>query len=174
VDPDTAELLVRGDTVFQEYWGRPEQTKKEFNAEGWFTTGDAVVLDEVEVTRPDGTKEMVQSYKITGRMSVDILKSGGYKISALDVEATLLEHPLVAEVAVVGVADLEYGQKVAAIVALHDRDPKATLELPELRAWAKERMAGYKCPSVLRVLPSIPRNAMGKVNKKALILDLFP
>lgn len=145
------EIQVRGPGVFLEYWGQPEATSAAFQ-EGWFRTGDTAVLE-------DG------SYRILGRTSLDILKSGGYKISALEVEEALREHPAVAECAVVGIEDPEWGQRVAAAVVPREG---RSLELAELRAWARERLAAYKLPSRLLLLPELPRNAMGKVNKPAL------
>lgn len=113
-------------------------------------------------------------YRILGRTSVDIIKSGGYKISALDVERYLLEHPQIAEVAVVGVPDITWGQKVAAIVVLRRQDDKCpSLTLDDLRTWSKDRLPSYQVPTALRIIPTMPRNALGKVNKKELIADLF-
>ena len=100
------------------------------------------------------------SYRILGRESIDIIKTGGYKVSALEIEEVLREHPAIAECAVVGVADDEWGQRVAAAVVLR---PATTLDLEALRAWAKERLAPYKVPTLLRVVDELPRNAMGKV-----------
>lgn len=114
------------------------------------------------------------AYRILGRTSVDIIKSGGYKISALEIERHLLEHPLIAEVAVVGVADITWGQKVAAIVVLRQQEKSAAFSLDDLRQWAKSRLPPYQLPTALRVVKSIPRNALGKVNKKELVADLFP
>jgi len=114
------------------------------------------------------------TYRILGRTSVDIIKSGGYKISSLDIERHLLEHPLIAEVAVVGVSDITWGQKIAAVVVLQSSlENKASLTLDELRAWSKQRLPSYQLPTELRIIDAIPRNALGKVNKKALVADLF-
>jgi malonyl-CoA/methylmalonyl-CoA synthetase len=104
-------------------------------------------------------------FRILGRESVDILKTGGYKVSALEIEEVLREHPAIRECAVVGVVDAEWGQRVAAVVVLH---PGAALEVEALRAWGKERLAPYKVPTLLRALPELPRNAMGKVTKPEL------
>ncbi len=100
---EAGELRVKGPAVFKEYWKKPKATSETFDEEGWFKTGDvATVLNGY--------------YKILGRASVDIIKSGGYKISALDIERELLEHPDISECAVVGVEDEEWGQKIVAIV----------------------------------------------------------
>ena len=109
-------------------------------------------------------------YRILGRTSVDIIKSGGYKISALDVERHLLAHNNIAECAVVGAPDVTWGQRVAAIVVLRNG---GGLTLSELRMWARDFMAPYMIPTELRVVDIIPRNAMGKINKKQLLKDIF-
>lgn len=110
-------------------------------------------------------------FKIYGRTSVDVIKSGGYKISALDVERHLLTHENIADVAVVGVPDMTWGQRVAAVVAL--KDPSQPLELGDLRKWAKAVMPPYQVPSVLKLVDIMPRNVMGKVNKKDLQNTVF-
>lgn len=160
--PDGApgELRVRGETVFLEYWDRPEATREAFD-DGWFRTGDQAVLEN-------------GAYRILGRTSVDILKTGGYKVSALEIEEALREHPAIAECAVVGVPDPEWGERVcAAIVPTAGKDTvgedeAGSLSLEELRDWARERLAPYKLPSRLMVVDALPRNAMGKVTKAAL------
>jgi len=97
---EEGELLISGPNVFQEYLNKPEATKKEFTEDGWFKTGDTAKVEN-------------GIFKILGRTSVDIIKSGGYKISALDVERILLTHQNIQDIAVVGVEDLTWGQKVA-------------------------------------------------------------
>ncbi len=146
-----SELEVRGPGVFLEYWRRPQETREAFH-EGWFRTGDVAVVE-------DG------SYRLLGRSNVDIIKTGGYKVSALEIEETIREHPAVADCAVTGVKDDEWGERVAANVELR---PGATLTLDELQAWTRPRLAPYKLPRDLRVLDALPRNAMGKVVKTAL------
>jgi len=145
------EIEVLGPNVFAEYWGKPEATRDAFR-DGWFRTGDTAVLEN-------------GAYRILGRSNVDILKTGGHKVSALEVEETLREHPGIAECAVVGVPDPEWGERIA--VAIVTRNGRV-LELEELRAWAKERIAAHKVPSRLLVLQALPRNAMGKVTKPAI------
>jgi malonyl-CoA/methylmalonyl-CoA synthetase len=158
VPPGTpGEIEVRGGNVFLEYWGRPDATRDAFR-EGWFRTGDVAALEG-------------GAYRILGRTSVDIIKTGGYKVSALEIEEVLRSHPAVAECAVVGVADPEWGERVSAAVELR---PGASLELETLKGWAKEQLAPYKIPRALRVVQALPRNAMGKVTKPdvaALFLD---
>ena len=96
------EIEVRGESVFREYWARPDATRDAFR-DGWFRTGDVAVVE-------DG------AYRILGRQSVDIIKTGGYKVSALEIEDVLREHPDVRECAVVGVPDDEWGERVAAAI----------------------------------------------------------
>jgi malonyl-CoA/methylmalonyl-CoA synthetase len=149
------EIEVRGPSVFAEYWGKPDATREAF-PKGWFRTGDTAVLEN-------------GSYRILGRTSVDILKTGGHKVSALEIEEALREHPAVAECAVVGVPDPEWGERVGAAVVLNQGD---TLDLASFRAWGKELLATHKLPSRLLVVDSLPRNAMGKVVKPAVV-ELF-
>ena len=101
---------------------------------------------------------------------MDIIKSGGYKISALDIERHLLAHEDITDAAVLGLPDITWGQKVAAVLVLRDG---AKLELTELRDWCSSRMPSYHLPTVLRILPAMPRNAMGKVNKKDIQTTIF-
>mmetsp|Transcript_38014 Transcript_38014/g.103723 ORF Transcript_38014/g.103723 Transcript_38014/m.103723 type:complete len:388 (+) Transcript_38014:128-1291(+) len=161
-DGETGELRLKGPGIFAEYFNNPEATEKEFDEDGWFKTGDIVQRSMDEEGSP---------YKICGRASVDIIKSGGYKISALDVEREILEHPSIGEVAVVGLEDDTWGEKVVAIVGLAEGAEELTLA--ELREFCGG-MAAYKLPTVLKIMPDgIPRNAMGKVNKKSLKKELF-
>jgi len=148
---EAGELLVKGPAVFSEYWQRPEETAKSFR-DGWFITGDVAVVQ-------DG------AWRLLGRKSADIIKTGGYKVSALEIEDVLLTHPAVAECAVVGVEDPEWGERVAAALVLA---PDQELGLEALRAWSKERLAPYKAPSLMLPLDQLPRNAMGKVTKPAV------
>ena len=123
------EIEIRGPAVFLEYWGKPEETKKSFR-DGWFLTGD-VAVEENGI------------YRILGRSSVDIIKTGGYKVSALEIEEVLLTHPDIKEVAVVGVPDPVWGERVVAALVLR---AGASLDTKALRAWGKERLATYKVP----------------------------
>lgn len=145
------EIEVRGPTLFREYWEMPETTREALR-DGWFRTGDEAVVEGGD-------------YRILGRKSVDIINTGGYKVSALEVEEVLLRHPAVEECAVVGVPDPEWGERVcAAVVPAGDAVP----ELEPLRAWGKERLAPYKVPTRLRVVDALPRNPVGKVTKPDL------
>ncbi len=148
---EPGEIQIRGSGVFGEYWNRPEVTRASFD-EGWFRTGDMAVIER-------------GYYRIMGRLSVDIIKSGGYKLSALEIESALLDHPSIRECAVVGLADETWGEAVAVAVVL---ETGAELDLESLRAWCRDRVSVYKIPKHLRVVATLPRNAMGKVTKAAV------
>jgi malonyl-CoA/methylmalonyl-CoA synthetase len=146
------ELLVRGPAVFREYWRRPEATRDAFR-DGWFATGDVVQVH-------DGM------FRIVGRRSVDIIKTGGYKVSALEIEEVLRTHPAVAECAVVGVDDDEWGQRVCLAY-----EPRGN-ERPDgdaIRTWGRDRLAAYKLPREVLPVTRLPRNAMGKVMKPDVV-----
>nr|XP_042133751.1 malonate--CoA ligase ACSF3, mitochondrial isoform X3 [Peromyscus maniculatus bairdii] len=207
------ELLVRGPSVFREYWDKPEETKNAFTSDGWFRTGDTAVFKD-------------DRYWIRGRTSVDIIKTGGYKVSALEIERHLLAHPsitahrilmatpgccplfqrgpqtwpehtpalqikqeqaepletpphsheghsqgLAPDVAVIGVPDMTWGQRVTAVVALQEGH---ALSHRDLKEWARGVLAPYAIPSELLLVEEIPRNQMGKVNKKELLRQFYP
>ncbi len=149
VKPGTpGEIQVRGPGVFLEYWRKPDVTKNAFR-EGWFLTGDIAVTEN-------------GIYRILGRSSVDIIKTGGYKISALEIEEALRTHPDIKDCAVIGVEDPEWGERVSAVLILEEgRD----LSHASLRKWAKERLATYKVPTQTLIVDDLPRNVMGKVFK---------
>src|SRR6202042_1702205 len=150
-DAASGELWVRGASVFSGYWKREEATAAAFappaGEQRWFKTGATVTRDD------DGY------FKILGRTSVDILKSGGYKLSALEIEEVLREHASVGEVAVVGVPDETWGDRVVACVV-----PRAghSCEEAVLRAFAKERLPSYKGPKDVVSMRGLPRNAVGE------------
>jgi malonyl-CoA/methylmalonyl-CoA synthetase len=149
------EIQVKGPGVFLEYWQNPQATAKAFQ-DSWFRTGDTAVVEN-------------GNYRILGRMSVDIIKTGGYKVSALEIEEVLRSHPDIQECAVVGIADLEWGERVCAALVLQGSQP---LTLEAFRSWAKERLAVYKVPSQILIVEELPRNAMGKVTKPTVV-ELF-
>lgn len=149
---EPGEIQVRGGTVFREYWRRPKATAESF-VDGWFRTGDVAICEK-------------GSYRILGRNSVDIIKTGAYKVSALEIEEVLRTHPAIDQCAVVGVEDAEWGERVSAAVVLKEG---AALDLEALRTWAKGELAVYKVPSRLHVMEELPRNAMGKVVKPDLV-----
>ncbi|XP_060973336.1 probable CoA ligase CCL8 [Cannabis sativa] len=157
------ELCVRSPSLFKEYWRLPEVTKASFTDDGFFKTGDAGKVDE------DGY------YVILGRTSADIMKVGGYKLSALEIESVLLEHPTVEECCVLGLPDKDYGEAVSAIIVpaaeakkKREEESRPAISLEELFSWAQHKLAPYKLPTRLFLWDSLPRNAMGKVNKKEL------
>ena len=105
-------------------------------------------------------------YKILGRKSVDIIKSKGYKISALEIEKEILECPCVTDVSVIGIPCDKFGEKIVAILSIK---PSEKIDLDKLREFLKSRLASYKHPHILRVVGNVPRNSLGKVNKKELL-----
>jgi fatty acid CoA ligase FadD36 len=145
------ELQVRGATMFDGYLSGGRET--DFTLDGWFVTGDAATIGE------DGF------HRIVGRMSVDIIKSGGYKVGAGEVEAVLLDYPAVAEVAVVGMPDDDLGERIVAFVVA---EPGVAGDAAAIGAYAAEHLTHHKRPREVRVVESLPRNAMGKVVKKTL------
>lgn len=153
VPPGTpGEIQVKGPGIFLEYWQNSAATAKAFR-DGWFCTGDWAIVED-------------ENYRILGRISVDIIKTGGYKVSALEIEEVLRSHPEIQECAVVGVEDLEWGERVCA--ALVWRSAQG-LTLDAFRSWAKERLAVYKVPTRILTVEELPRNAMGKVTKPQVV-----
>ena len=155
-DDAVGELLVGGDGVFTQYWRKPEATAAAFDGP-WFRTGDVVARDE-------GGR-----YRIMGRASVDIIKSGGEKVSALEIEDVLRTHEAIADCAVVGLPDPEWGERVSAAVVVRSDQ---RLDAAALRAWGKQHLSHYKVPRAFVVVDDLPRNAMGKV-VKADVKKLF-
>ena len=157
------ELRVKGPTVFREYLNRPEVYRESFDEQGWFRTGDVAV------------RQRSGAYAILGRSSTDIIKARGYKLSALEIERELLAcDALVKEVAVLGCPHAMDGEMVVAIVVLQP-DAAALLPdacTPQIKALLKDRLALYKSPTKYLYVDQLPRNALGKVNKKTLLKDL--
>jgi malonyl-CoA/methylmalonyl-CoA synthetase len=150
-DAVPGEIRMKGENVFHEYWNNETATEESFK-DGWFCSGDIAVIEDGYI-------------RIMGRSSIDIIKSGGYKLSALEIEGVLLTHEDISEVAVIGVQDDTWGEAVAAVVSLRDG---ASLEFADLKKWCDGRMSAYKVPKQLKVLSALPRNAMGKVTKSEL------
>ena len=191
--PRDGEIQLRGPTVFNEYWRNAKATSEEFVEDGdgkgkWFKTGDIAMRQIVEgAGKSDQDWAKGPLYFIKGRASADIIKTGGEKVSALEIERELLALPQIAEAAVVGVPSEKWGQKVTAVCVLKQGEELSPLNMRRL---LKERLVGYKVPQALKVVDSIPRNAMGKseyvstgqrsianvdlVNKKSLVTELFP
>ncbi|WP_029108052.1 acyl-CoA synthetase [Mycobacterium sp. URHD0025] len=142
-------LQIKGPMVFDGYLNRPDATADAFDPDGWYRTGDVAVID------PDGM------HRIVGRESVDLIKSGGYRIGAGEIETVLLGHDGVEEVAVVGVPDDDLGQRIVAFV-VGDAAPEALIE------FVAQQLSAHKRPREVRLVDSLPRNAMGKVMKKEL------
>jgi fatty acid CoA ligase FadD36 len=143
-------LQVRGPTLFDGYLNRPDATAEAFDTDGWYRTGDAAVIDS------DGM------HRIVGRESVDLIKSGGYRVGAGEIETALLGHPEVAEAAVVGLPDHDLGQRIVAFVV-------GNAEPQDLIDYVAQQLSVHKRPREVRVVDSLPRNAMGKVLKKELL-----
>ncbi|MFI9275473.1 AMP-binding protein [Kitasatospora sp. NPDC052896] len=146
------ELQVAGPTLFDGYLNRPEANAEAWTADGWFRTGDVAVIG------PDGF------HRIVGRASVDLIKSGGFKIGAGEVEAALRDHPAVADAAVVGAPDPDLGQAVVAFVI-----PAGPVTGDQLTAFVAERLSVHKRPRRVVLVEELPRNALGKVLKKRLL-----
>ncbi|AXG82081.1 acyl-CoA synthetase [Streptomyces paludis] len=147
------EIQVRGPNLFTEYLNRPEATADAFT-DGWFRTGDMAIRD------PDG------QVRIVGRKATDLIKSGGYKIGAGEIENVLLEHPGVREAAVTGEPDADLGERIVAwIVPARDETPPSA---EELAAHVAAQLAAHKRPRAVRYLDALPRNDMGKIMKREL------
>lgn len=154
------ELYVKGPSIFVGYYKKSDETDNAFE-DGWFKTGDVAAYDN-------------GIFKILGRNNVDIIKTGGHKVSALEIETKLLEHQRIADVCVVGVPDPTWGQRIAALIVLKQTANDATeLTQEQLSTWCKDRIAGYQIPTTIKILSEIPRNAMGKVNKREIMRDFF-
>ena len=139
-------------------------TSEAHDKDGYFKSGD--------IARKEG-----DYYFILGRASIDIIKSGGYKISALDIEREILGLDYVSEVMVVGVEDEEFGQRVAATVSLKtdQTTTRKNLTLADLRNDLRSKLTGYKIPTILRVIKGeLPKSGTGKVQKKILGPQFFP
>jgi malonyl-CoA/methylmalonyl-CoA synthetase len=148
------EIQVRGPNLFLGYLNRPDATAEAMTADGWFRTGDLATRD------PDGY------VRIVGRRATDLIKSGGFKIGAGEIENALLEHPAVAEVAVAGVPDEDLGERIAAWVVLAPgAQPPADMELADHVA---RLLTPHKRPRIVHYVDELPRNAMGKVQKARL------
>ena len=145
------EILIKGPQVFKEYLNQPQKTLESFT-NSWFKTGDIALIE-------DGY------YKILGRDSIDIIKSGGYKISALEIEDTLLKNQKIRECAVIGLDDDKWGEIIG--VALVTTDNK-DLDLDEIQKWCSKDLSDYKLPRRVLILDNLPKNSMGKITKKKI------
>ncbi|KIP53304.1 long-chain-fatty-acid--CoA ligase [Leucobacter komagatae] len=150
---DIGELIVRGHNVMKAYWGKPEETEKAI-PDGWFRTGDLAKHDE------DGFLYIVDRKK-------DLIIRSGYNVYPREVEEVLYEHPAVAEAAVIGFPHAEFGDEIAAVVALK---PGSEVAASELREFVKERLAAYKYPRVVEIVAALPKGATGKILKREITL----
>jgi len=134
--------------MFDGYLNRPDATAEAFDND-WYRTGDVAVIDEAGM------------HRIVGRESVDLIKTGGFRVGAGEIETVLLGHPDVDEVAVIGAPDEDLGQRIVAFV-VGDADPQALID------YVAQQLSVHKRPREVRLVDSLPRNAMGKVLKKEL------
>ena len=144
---ESGEIQVKGNNVFLNYWNLPEATAKSFTSDGWFKTGDVAVVS-------DGY------FKILGRSSVDIIKSGGYKLSAIEIEEVLRQHEAITDCSVVGIEDAAWGELVCAALVL-----KKDVSTSDVEQWINGLLPKYKTPKRYMIITELPRNAMGKVVK---------
>lgn len=154
---EIGELQLTGPTLFSGYLGRPEATAAAYTEDGWFRTGDIAAVDE-----SDGV------HRIVGRASIDMIKSGGYRIGAGEIENALLDHPKVSEAAVVGVPDADLGQRIVAFVVAEG------VTGAELTDFVAAHLSVHKRPREVRFVAAVPRNAMGKPQKKLLLSEHYP
>ena len=150
---EVGEIVIRGPNVMKGYWQRPDATAEAMRG-GWFHSGDLAKVDE------DGYFFIVDRKK-------DLIIRGGYNVYPREVEEVLYEHPAVAEAAVLGVPDAEWGEEVGACVALKAGAEAST---EELQAWVKERIAAYKYPRVVWLVPELPKGPTGKILKREIAL----
>ncbi len=144
------ELCIAGSTMFDSYLNQPEATANSFEGD-WFRTGDTAIIDAGGF------------HRIVGRTSIDIIKTGGHKVGAGEVESVLLDHPAVSEVAVVGVSDADLGQRIVAYVVASEMVADSALI-----AHVANSLSVHKRPREIRFVEALPRNSMGKVQKALL------
>tara|TARA_B100000427_G_C15516166_1_gene598258 strand:- start:1752 stop:3224 length:1473 start_codon:yes stop_codon:yes gene_type:complete len=142
------EVLIKGPQVFKEYLNQPQKTKDSFT-DSWFRTGDVASIEE-------------GYFKILGRDSIDIIKTGGYKISALEIEDALLKNKKIKECAVIAIDDVKWGEIIGAAIVTKDKEK---LELGEVQEWCNEYLSDYKLPRKLLNMDDLPKNSMGKIMK---------
>jgi malonyl-CoA/methylmalonyl-CoA synthetase len=151
-DGDVGEVQIRGANVFKGYWRDPVKTAEAFTPDGWLRTGD------LGLREPDGY------FALQGR-SKDLIITGGLNVYPPEVERVLAEHPAVATSAVIGLPDPEWGERVVAVI---EAAAGARVVPEELIAFCRERLAPYKCPRAVHRTETLPRNAMGKIQKAEL------
>ncbi len=149
---EIGEVAIRSDCVMLEYWNRPEETAKALIGDGWFRTGDAGVLDE-------------EGYLFIQDRIKDMIISGGENVYPAEVESALYGHSDIADIAVIGVPDPKWGEAVKAVVV---RKPGSTLTASDIIAYAKQHIAGFKCPKSVDFIDALPRNPSGKILRREL------
>lgn len=146
------EVVTRSPLNMLGYWGRPEETAKTIDPEGWLHTGDAGYFDE-------------EGYLYLHDRIKDMIVTGGENVYPAEVENGLLSHPEIVDAAVIGVPDDKWGEAVKAIVVLA---PSSGLSAEQIIAFSHERLAGYKCPKTVDFAEVLPRNPSGKILKREL------
>lgn len=149
---EIGEIAIRTQANMREYWGRPDATAATIDGDGWLRTGDAGYTDE------DGYFYLHDRVK-------DMIISGGENVYPAEVENAIYGHPAVADVAVVGIPDAKWGEAVKACVVLREG---ADADAASIIGWARERIAGYKCPKSVDFIPALPRNPSGKILRREL------
>ena len=147
---EAGQVMIRGPQVFLEYINLSEKTKDSFK-EGWFLTGDVALLEK-------------GYFRLLGRDSIDVIKSGGYKIAALEIEDTLLRHPNIKECAVIGKKDDKWGEIVVSAIVIREKE----LSIEEVQKWCSKSLSGYKIPRIIKIIEELPKNSMGKITKTKL------
>lgn len=148
----TGEVLIKGDAVMLGYWNRPEENEKALIGDGWFRTGDAGMLDE-------------EGYLYIQDRIKDMIISGGENVYPAQVESAIYGHPDIADIAVIGVPDDKWGEAVKAVVV---RKSGSTLSEEDVIAYAKDQIAGFKCPKSVDFIDALPRNPSGKILRREL------
>ena len=146
---ERGEICIKGPNIMKGYWNRPEATREAIDEQGWFHSGDVGYLDE-------------EGYLFICDRVKDMVISGGENVYPAEVEGVLYEHPAITEVAVIGLPDDKWGEAVTAVAALAEG---ASLTLEELREFGGDKLARYKLPLHLKIVPALPRNPAGKVLK---------
>ena len=147
----SGEIQVKGPCVFQKYWNREKETEESFTEDGWFKTGDIGIIEN-------------NNFKILGRNSIDIIKSGAYKISALEIEETIRQYKNILDCSVIGLPDEEWGEIVCAVIIEID-----SINENNLKRWLRNKLPSDKIPRRFEFVKEFPRNTMGKISKKDLI-----
>lgn len=150
----SGEIQVKGPLVFKKYWNREQETAESFTEDGWFKTGDIGIIEN-------------DNFKILGRNSIDIIKSGAYKISAIEIEEVLRENKAIADCSVIGLPDEEWGEIVCAVIV-----EKSPINVANLKRWLRNKLAPEKIPRRFEIVETLPKNAIGKVSKKELVYML--